>query len=214
MSNPTLDDVRSALALGKFDHERAWQLMAPRQRGFRRPADRPGQPRQAGVLLLLYPSARGLTFVLTRRTEQVGSHKGQVSLPGGAVEPVDRGPVDAALREACEELAVCQDDIAVLGQLTPLYVIVSDYEIHPVVGTVPARPRFVPQPSEVAEVIETPLSSLLDDRVKAEETWLLDGMELEVPFYHIDGHAVWGATATILSEFERRLRAVVHPGPA
>lgn len=209
-TSPTTDDIRRALALGEFDHEHAWRQMAPRPRGFRRPSARPGEPRIAGVMLLLYPSAsNGLTFVLTRRTESVGSHKGQISLPGGSIEPEDGSPVDTAIRETCEELAVCEADIALLGELTPLYVIVSDFVIHPIVGCVPARPDFVPQPAEVAEVIEVPLATLLDDSIKVTERWSRDGYEMDVPFYHVGSHAVWGATAIILSEFETRLRAVL-----
>ncbi|HLV45153.1 MAG TPA: CoA pyrophosphatase [Aggregatilineales bacterium] len=212
MNAPTLEHVRQALALTQFDHESAWQRMAPRPPTFRRMPGRPGQARAAGVLLLLYPHEGELAFVLTRRTDTVASHKGQVSLPGGAVEPGDEGPVDAALRETCEELAVCRDDIAVLGALTPLYVIVSDFEIYPTVGYIDARPEFRPQPSEVAAVIEVPLAALLDSQVKVEERWTFGDVERDVPFYRLDGQVVWGATAIILSEFEQRLRAALQTG--
>lgn len=207
--SPTTDDVRRALALTGFDHEQAWRMMAPRPRGFRRPTSRQGEPRTAGVMLLLYPTADGLTFVLTRRTEKVGSHKGQISLPGGSIEPQDDNPADTAIRETCEELAVCEADITLLGELTPLYVIVSDFVIYPIVARVPARPEFVPQPSEVAEVLEVSLTTLLDDGIKVTEQWKRDGYEMDVPFYRVGSHAVWGATAIILSEFEARLRAVL-----
>lgn len=206
---PTLADVQRALALAPFDHETAWQRMAPRPRRMERPHRMPGDARAAAVLLLLYPGADGLSFVLTRRSDNVSTHKGQVSLPGGAVDPDDGSTADAALREACEELSLCEDDVRLLGALTPLYVIVSDFEIQPVVGVLPARPTFVPNPAEVAEVIEVPLATLLDDRVKVSEAWEVQGMALDVPFYRVGEHAVWGATAIILSEFEARLRAAL-----
>lgn len=210
MNTPTLEHVRQALALRAFDHEAAWRQMAPRPPTFRRMPERPGEARAAGVLLLLYPREGELNFVLTRRTDTVAAHKGQVSLPGGAVEPADAGPVDAALRETCEELTVCRDDIAVLGALTPLYVIVSDFEIYPTVGHVDVRPAFQPQPSEVAAVIEVPLAALLDSQIKVEERWTIGNVERDVPFYRLDGQVVWGATAIILSEFEHRLRTALR----
>lgn len=214
MLNPTLDDIQRALELPGFDHEQAWRLMAPRPRVLRRSPNLPGAARDAAVLLLLYPRDGELTFVLTRRTDSVGTHKGQISLPGGAVEPDDDGPVAAALRETCEELAVCDENIRLLGELTPLYVVVSDFVIHPIVGYLPAHPQFVPQPSEVAEVIEVRLADLLDEQVKVEERWTLSGVEVDVPYYRLNGHIIWGATAIILSEFENRLRVAARTDPA
>lgn len=206
---PTLDDVRRALALADFDHEAAWRRMVPRPRIMRRPANLPGSARRAEVLLLLYPVNDVLHFVLTLRTETVAVHKGQVSLPGGACEADDHQPGDTALRETCEELSVCREDIMLLGRLSPLYVAVSDFEIHPFVGYTPARPAFNHDPQEVAAVIEVPLSDLLNDALKTEERWTIRGLEMDVPFYRLGGQVVWGATAIILSEFEQRLRAVL-----
>lgn len=208
---PTLDDVRRALALAPFDHEAAWRRMAPRPRIMRRPAGLAGSARCAEVLILLYPVGSVLHFVLTLRTETVAVHKGQVSLPGGACEADDHQPGDTALREICEELSVCSEDITLLGKLSPLYVAVSDYEIHPFVGHIPMRPAFNHDPLEVAAVIEVPLPDLLDDTLKAEERWTIRGLEMNVPFYRLRGHVVWGATAIILSEFEQRLKAVLRP---
>lgn len=209
--NPTLDDVRRALALTPFDHERAWRRMVPRPRIMRRPASLAGSARRAEVLILLYPVSGILHFVLTLRTETVAVHKGQVSLPGGACEVHDHLPGDTALRETCEELSVCREDITLLGKLSPLYVAVSDFEIYPFVGYVPLRPAFNHDPLEVAAVIEIPLPDLLDDALKAEERWTIRGLEMDVPFYRLGGQVVWGATAIILSEFEQRLKAVLHP---
>jgi hypothetical protein len=88
-------------------------------------------------------------------------------------------------------------------------VLVSDFEIYPYVGFTARRPDFNPQPEEVAEVLELPLRSLLDDTLKRTERWNVRGLEMDVPFYRVAGHAVWGATAIILSELEGRLRAVL-----
>jgi 8-oxo-dGTP pyrophosphatase MutT (NUDIX family) len=201
--------VRQALALPGFNHVRAWLRMAPNPRPLYRTPGRPGAARPAGVLLLLYPLDGALTLVLTRRTEHVATHKGQISLPGGAQDAGDASPQQAALREVCEELDICLDDIQMIGSLTPLYVLVSDFEIYPYVGFTARRPDFNPQPEEVAEVLELPLRSLLDDTLKRTERWNVRGLEMDVPFYRVAGHAVWGATAIILSELEGRLRAVL-----
>jgi len=158
------------------------------------------QPRQGGVLILLYPKDGRLHFPLTRRTEKVEEHKGQISLPGGAREG-DEPLAWTALRETCEELGVDPQSVEVLGALTPLYIFPSDYCITPYVAARPDRPTFVPDPVEVAEVLEVPLATLLDPTIRREEEWVLHGIATRVPFYQIGEHKVWGATAMVLSEF-------------
>jgi 8-oxo-dGTP pyrophosphatase MutT (NUDIX family) len=204
---PDLNAVQRALSLTEFDVLTAWRRMVPANRAMDRPPQKSGTARLAGVLILLYPLNGNLHFALTRRTETVATHKGQISLPGGAVEPGE-GPPEAALREACEEIGVC-GDVTIIGALTPLYVIVSDFEIHPFVGYSSTRPDFRPDPIEVAEVLEMSLYDLLNDNIKATERWTLQGMELDVSFYRLGDHSVWGATAILLSEFESRLRAAI-----
>ncbi len=205
---PNLDDVRRALALTDFDAVSAWRQMAPQHRRLESLPAADGAARTAAVLLLLYPQGGQLVFVLTRRTEIVATHKGQISLPGGAQESGE-SPAQTAIRETCEEIGVCQADISLIGALTPLYVGVSGFQINPFVGYLPARPQISPDPVEVAETLEVPLSQLLDDSVKQVERWHLGGMDLDVPFYRISGYPVWGATAIILSEMEHRLRAAL-----
>jgi 8-oxo-dGTP pyrophosphatase MutT (NUDIX family) len=207
VSSVTLDDVRRAVALAEFDVEGAWMRMAPISRPLNRPTQRLGTVRPAGVLILLYPHEGRLHFALTKRTETVATHKGQISLPGGAQE-VGETPGEAALREACEEIGVCEG-VELIGALTPLYVIVSDFEIHPFIGYLPERPVFYPDPREVEAVLEMPLDDLINDSIKETERWSLQGMELDVTFYRLGEHPVWGATAIILSEMESRVRAAV-----
>jgi 8-oxo-dGTP pyrophosphatase MutT (NUDIX family) len=158
------------------------------------------QPRQGGVLILLYPENGRLHFPLTRRTETLEDHKGQISLPGGARE--DDEPLEwTALRETHEELGVDSQSVQVLGALTPLYIFPSDYCVTPYVAARSDRPTFVPDPIEVAEVLEVPLLTLLDPTIRREEKWVLYGTPTRVPFYQIGEHKVWGATAMVLSEF-------------
>jgi 8-oxo-dGTP pyrophosphatase MutT (NUDIX family) len=155
------------------------------------------------VLILLFPSEETgeLCFVLTRRTEIVADHKGQISLPGGAVDPDDPSIAYTALREACEEVGVCSDVMRILGPLTPIYIPPSDFCVQPYVAYMSQSPQFFLQPEEVAEIIEVPIPHLLDEKNVVVEEWLLDDEVKQVPFFNIYGHKVWGATAVVLSEF-------------
>lgn len=203
----SLDDVRTALQLPEFDGHAAQQHMMPLARIRFRPDEREGTPRQGAVLLLLYCHDDELYLVLTRRRDDLSSHPGQVSLPGGRQDPPET-LAETALRETEEEIAVPPDEIRLLGQLTSLYIYPSDFEVQPFVGVYvgDGRPAFVPSPEEVAAIIEVPLDHLLDQSLRAEEPWQLRGMEVTVPFFHLDGYKVWGATAMMLSEFAERLR--------
>jgi 8-oxo-dGTP pyrophosphatase MutT (NUDIX family) len=210
-SSPSLEVVRRALELPDFDTETAQRLMAPRPRAFRRPPSREGDARLGGVLLLLYPSRNGsgeLSFVLTRRADTLANHRGQVSFPGGAKEAGET-LVEAALREAHEELDVSLSPSDVIGQLTSIYIFPSDYQVHPFVAYAPTHPVFKANPTEVAEVLEMSLDELLDESTKVVERWTVQDIEMDVPFYSLNGHAIWGATAIMLSEFEQRLKQIV-----
>jgi len=201
VAEPTLDDVRRALSrpLPGLD---AHLRMAPQPRpGWDPNFALPPDCREGGVLILLYSRSEHLHFVLTRRTETVRSHKGQISLPGGKREG-NETLVQTALRETCEELGVSLDPIEVLGRLSALYTPPSNYCIHPFVAYRPGAPTFCPDPVEVAEVLEAPLAILLDSSVRKVEYWPDSRFESprRVPFFQISGQVVWGATAMILSE--------------
>ena len=204
-SGPTLEQVRWVLSMPR-PGVRAFQRMAirPRPGGFGLPAGH--RLVEAGVLLLLYPGADGLCIALTRRTERVANHKGQISLPGGAREPADRSILETALRETKEELGVRPERVEVLGPLTPLYIPPSGYRMHPYVAYIAEKPDFRPEPAEVEEILELPLVHLLDPEAQAEETWELRGQRVSVTFYRLGAHKIWGATAMVLSEFEVMLR--------
>lgn len=208
MSRINLEHVRAALALDGFDAEDAQRRMAPQPRVLRRSENRAGSPRQASVMILLYPLDDQLAMALVRRSENEHDvHSGQIGLPGGAREG-DETAVETALRETGEELGVTAG-VEVIGALTPLYIPPSDFEVRPVVGHLAHRPTWVPDPAEVVDVLECPVDWLLDDERKAGEDWDFGGYKLYVPWYDLHGHRVWGATAIILSEFEQRLRRVV-----
>ena len=181
------------------------------------PRPRPGEefplppevnPKEAGVLILLFPVATGLAFFLTRRTDTVENHKGQISLPGGA-QHVGESLEQTALRETCEELNVEAENVQLMdGPLTPLYIPVSGFRATPFVAHTLMRPQVVPEPGEVVEIIETPVGCIMDERNIVEEIWEIRGHRATVPYFNVNGNKVWGATAMILSEFAEMLRAV------
>jgi 8-oxo-dGTP pyrophosphatase MutT (NUDIX family) len=204
----TLKVVERALSLAGFDARHAQSQMAPKPRSLYRAPAKPGSPRQGGVLFLLYPRADQLTFALTRRSETLENHQGQISLPGGSREQGET-LAETAVRETSEELGVKLDDDCLLGKLASLYIPPSDFEIHPFVAYSPTRPDFVPAPDEVAELLEVPLACLLDPAVYRNEDWIIREIEVAVPFYFLGRHQVWGATAMVLSEMEQRLRSEI-----
>lgn len=201
------DVVRQALGLPVFDGEAAQRQMIPRPRGDR-PPDVAGRPRQGAVLVVLYDSGGYTYLVLTRRRDDLNDHAGQISFPGGRREDGEALPA-TAVREAEEEIGLRPDDLAILGELSLLYIPPTDYEVHPFVAWHGGRPQFRRQASEVAEILEVPLAYLLDPANQHEETWEFRGMVVQVPFYLVESHKVWGATAMMLSEFLERLRRVI-----
>jgi 8-oxo-dGTP pyrophosphatase MutT (NUDIX family) len=160
----------------------------------------PSDARTAAVLLLLYPSDEGVAIPLTVRASGLARHAGQISLPGGAT---DEGETLAqtALREAAEEIGVDPATVRVLGELTPVHVIVSGFTLHPVVGVTDARPAFQAAPGEVDEILEVSLNDLRDASRIRVSTRIREGVAVEYPYFDLLGHQVWGATAMVLGEF-------------
>ncbi|MEO1434234.1 MAG: CoA pyrophosphatase [Bacteroidota bacterium] len=172
----------------------------------------PADAREAGVLALLYPKQDDVFITLIRRVNR-GSHGGQVAFPGGGVEEQDQSMVETALREAEEEVGINPTKVEVIGELTDLYIPVSNRLVNAFVGYTTEVPNYVIQESEVQYVIEGPLSHLLDDqRVKFTDLNIQSGLTLkEVPYFDIDGHMVWGATAMILNEFKNLVKQTLNP---
>lgn len=155
--------------------------------------------RRAAVLVLFYPCDGDLCLVLTRRTDRLESHRGQISFPGGSMDPGE-DEIMAAKREAMEELGVPPAAVQVLGRLSPLYIPPSGFCIYPVVAWTPTPPAFTPSEAEVAEVLQVPIRHLLLPATRCEEMWELRGARVRVPFYAVGQHKVWGATAMVLCE--------------
>lgn len=210
MPAPMLDSntIRAALALVDFDVLRAQSVMAPLKRPLKRPLEKSGTAREAAVLVLLYPHSGQLHLVLIRRNSYEGVHSDQVGLPGGRLE-AGESYTQAALRECQEELGVDPATIELLGELTAIYIPPSDFFVQPIVGTVTVRPVWQPDPREVAEVIEVPVQTLLDEDLKSAEKITVQGMRIDAPYYDLLGHKCWGATAIMLAEFEGRIKAIL-----
>ncbi len=138
---------------------------------------------------------------VTLRTQTVETHKGQLSLPGGAREPQDSDFAQTALRETCEELGIPENVLEIWGALTPLYIPPSRFCVHPYVGYASRLLSLRPDPNEVAEVIEVPLQHLLDPATRQVETYMRGNQRFQVPVYRVADHKIWGATAMILAEF-------------
>ncbi|MCA9997034.1 MAG: CoA pyrophosphatase [Anaerolineales bacterium] len=205
-----LEQVEAALRLAGFDTQHAHAQMAPMPRAMKRPLTLPGKPRVGGVLALLYDCHDQINVVLTRRRDDLNAHAGQISFPGGRNEPPEP-LLTTALRETYEEVGIAPDVVQVLGALTPIYIPPSDYEVHPFVAwyTNGRCPTFLPAPREVAEILEVPLTHLLDPAIRQHEAREIMGHRLNVPFFAVAEHKVWGATAVMLSELVERLRVVM-----
>jgi len=165
----------------------------------------PALARHAAGLLLLFPRDDRAHLVLTVRAETLDRHGGQVSLPGGAVDPGETFE-HAALREAHEEIGLDRSRVRVLGALTPIDIAVSGFRLHPIVGAVDTEPSLSPAAGEVARILAVPVERLLAADAIAMRIRRRNDIDVVVPTFLSDDTEIWGATAMVLAEFLALIR--------
>ncbi len=155
----------------------------------------------AAVMVPIYDKLGQFHVLLTKRTEQVTDHKGQISFPGGVYEEDDLTLLHTALRESAEEIGLMTKDVDVLGELDDEVSLTSNYVISPFVALIPWPYQFKLNRDETEEIIEIPVSALLDKTCLRQETKTQDGEVVTSYFYHYQERIIWGATAHILNRF-------------
>jgi 8-oxo-dGTP pyrophosphatase MutT (NUDIX family) len=160
---------------------------------------------RAAVLVPLIDRPQGLTVLLTRRTDHLQAHAGQISFPGGRCEPGDCDPVATALREAEEEIGLSRSLVTLIGQLDT-YVTRTGFEVTPIIALVEPPPALVPDPHEVAEVFEVPLDFILDPTSRQRHSRTFAGATRYFYVFPWHDHYIWGATAGMLVNLAELLR--------
>ena len=175
----------------------------------RAPREIPGPGRRAAVLVVLYDHVGEPHVLLTKRSEAMPSHPGQVSLPGGVIDPGDRSARDAALRETEEEVGIPRAALRVVGELDDVGTMSSGFIIRPFVAVLQGEMRAVPSDAEVARIMDVRVHDLLSADVALPPDPPLPSLR-----YPLAGEDVWGATARILRTFCRVTRFALNPKPS
>lgn len=191
----------------KVDREVVRGAFPREQKGTPSPVERDGASPSAVLVPLFDDDDGDLKLVLTRRSWELRTHRGEVSFPGGRVESGET-PAQAALREAWEEVDLDRDSVELLGELDHLTTVTRRAYIVPVVGLLAEPPRLTPNPSEVDEVLVVPVSELMAPEVFREERWGTEELSRPIYFFELFGDTVWGATAAVLRQMLSRLVGV------
>ncbi|MCC9073784.1 CoA pyrophosphatase [Flavobacterium sp. F-65] len=197
------------LAEAKLPAEIAHYKMAPLERMevMKNIDIKANAPRVAAVMMLLYPKNDITHLVLIVRNAYNGVHSSQIAFPGGKYELDDESYAYTALRETHEEVGVLPDKIQIVKAFTPTYIPPSNFVVHPFLGICKEEIHFRPDPREVADIIELPLSVFLDDEIVIKTILSTSyATNITVPAFKIENHIVWGATAMILSELKEVLK--------
>ncbi|NCW84398.1 MAG: CoA pyrophosphatase, partial [Acidimicrobiia bacterium] len=163
--------------------------------------------RPSAVLVGLFETSRGVEAILTRRSQEMTNHRGEISFPGGRLDAGETA-VDAALRETHEEIGLLPSDARVVGELNGMATVVSNSHIVPIVARYASAPKFRAVNSEVDRVFSVPLLELTQKDTYSQEHWVFSDREFQINFFYLDDETIWGATARIL--FQVMMLAVKH----
>jgi len=156
--------------------------------------------RKAAVMIPLFRSLETDCLMLTVRSVYEGVHSGQVSFPGGKFDENEIDPIQVALREMEEEVGIKAAQVKIIGKLSPLYIPVSKMHVQPIIAWV-SEPNWSANSHEVAQILEVPIQKFFQSNViQKKRMEFSPGVPVEVPYFDIQGHVVWGATAMIISE--------------
>ena len=161
----------------------------------------------SAVLILLYLEDNEIHFFLTKRSNELEHHKGQISLPGGTQEENEE-LTHTALRETQEEIGINKTSISIIGSMPPLFVPVTGFMIHPFIGYSSNKLEPTPDPSEVEAIFSVNISDLLNETNQTIEKRNIRGYDVEVPYFKLNNYEVWGATSMILSEFRDLIKSI------
>jgi len=154
----------------------------------------------AAVLVPLFKKGEDCHLLFTKRSEEVKYHKGEISFPGGVADEEDSELINTALREAFEEIGLKENDVQIIGLLDDI-VTITEFIVTPIVGLFPYPYPFKVSEVEIAELIEVPLSFLLEEGRFSESEIFRGGQNEIVYAYQYEKHIIWGATARILKQF-------------
>jgi 8-oxo-dGTP pyrophosphatase MutT (NUDIX family) len=167
--------------------------------------DQPVSPLMQAAVLIPVTDRAEPGVILTRRTETLSNHAGQIAFPGGRIDSGDSDAIAAALREAEEEIGLLRNRVGIVGEVDR-YRTTTGFEVTPVIGVVPPDLVFTPAVAEVAAVFEVPLDFLLDSGNHTEASVEWQGRNRHYYEIQYDGHRIWGATAAMIVNLSRRLR--------
>ncbi len=167
----------------------------------------PYNAKKSAVMALLFPVDDEPYLLLIERNEYKGAHSGQLAFPGGKIEKGDTSYLATALRETYEEIGILSEQIEVLGGLTELYVLASNFLVYPYVGILAKKPDFNIDEREVKQILEIPVAYFLSASIKEKQIKSAIGIKLNAPYYDINGKTLWGATAMMISELMWMVKA-------
>ena len=171
-----------------------------------------GSVNNAGVLFIIFDRYDKKHILFTKRSQSVGRHKGEISLPGGVFDrnEGDVSILDTAIRETKEEIGISIDHSSIIGELDDVPTHVSDFIITPFIAYLDNLPPLSLNYHEIDSLVEVPLDGFFQDKVFSRENVELNGRKMMLDFFRIDGNVIWGSTGAILRQFLDLLRTPIN----